>query len=134
MTDENIAAVLKGLQAAMRAEHEGYHFYMMAAANTDDERGQEAFKQLAADEFDHLNYLQAQYDNVVKTQNADPKLKLRNDRSIGGCTVGIGRPEGLQTAGSRCSQRNYRAVLPGSGRVGEFTLSNTGCTTRSVER
>ena len=44
---ESEKTVLKGLLSAMRAEHEGFHFYSMAARNTEDEKGREVFSQLA---------------------------------------------------------------------------------------
>lgn len=77
MTNQRINTILKGLQTAMRAEHEGYHFYMFAAENITDTKGQKAFRRLANDEFEHLNYLQAQFDNIQKFQEPNTALKLK---------------------------------------------------------
>jgi len=74
MTESAENKVVKGLLAAMRAEHEGFHFYSMAARNTEDPKGREVFGQLADDERDHLAFLKAQYvairDKGVPDQDA----------------------------------------------------------------
>ncbi|MBN2718901.1 MAG: ferritin family protein [Deltaproteobacteria bacterium] len=77
MNEQQLKNILIGLKTAMRAEFEGYHFYMMAAENTEDARGKDAFKLLASDEFEHLNFLQAQYDNLVKNGQPDDALALK---------------------------------------------------------
>ncbi len=77
MTETHLAEILNGLQAAMRAEFEGYHFYMLASENTTDIRGREAFRQLASDEFEHMNILQAQFDSITRTQQPDAGLRLK---------------------------------------------------------
>jgi rubrerythrin len=77
MNETQLTEILKGLQTAMRAEFEGYHFYMLAAENTADPRGRDAFKQLATDEFDHMNILQAQFDSISKNQQPNPELRLK---------------------------------------------------------
>jgi len=61
MTQSADQAVLQGLLSAMRAEHEGFHFYAMAARNTEDEKGREIFNRLADDEREHLAFLKTQY-------------------------------------------------------------------------
>jgi len=61
MTESADHKVLQGLLSAMRAEHEGFHFYAMAARNTEDEKGREIFNRLADDEREHLEFLKNQY-------------------------------------------------------------------------
>jgi rubrerythrin len=70
-----------GLLSAMRAEHEGHHFYRMAAQTTDDEKGKQVFERLAAEELDHFEFLKGQYQSVLETgkPNADLTLGPRSD-------------------------------------------------------
>ena len=75
MNDE-VKRITDGLQKAMQAEHEGRHFYLMAAHNTEDPRGKEIFETLAAEELNHFHYLQAQYKSLVETGKVDPSAKL----------------------------------------------------------
>ena len=77
MEEQQLRAVLNGLKNAMRSEFEGYHFYLMAAENTSDDKGQKMFRQLAADEFDHLNFLLAQFDSLTETQQINDSLSLK---------------------------------------------------------
>ncbi|MBN2525955.1 MAG: ferritin family protein [Deltaproteobacteria bacterium] len=84
MNEQQIEAVVNGLQKAMRSEFEGYHFYMLAAQNTKDEKGQDAFRRLAKDEFDHMNYLQAQADHIVKNHSPDERLTLKQIQPFDG--------------------------------------------------
>jgi rubrerythrin len=67
-------AILEGLLSAMRAEHEGFHFYSMAARNTDDEKGREVFNQLADDEREHLTFLKNQYLSL--RENGAPNTSI----------------------------------------------------------
>jgi len=69
-------AVLKGLLSAMRAEHEGFHFYSMAARNTEDEKGKAVFNQLADDEREHLAFLKAQYTAMQEKGAPDQSVTL----------------------------------------------------------
>jgi rubrerythrin len=68
MTESAKKRVLEGLLSAMRAEHEGFHFYSMAARNTEDPKGHDVFGQLADDERDHLlnavNYYKKMADDA----------------------------------------------------------------------
>ena len=73
-TTERIAA---GLRKAMQAEHEGQHFYLMAAKNSTDPKGREVFQSLADDEVEHFNFLKGQYTAVVRTGKIDASLKLK---------------------------------------------------------
>lgn len=65
-----------GLRKAIQAEIEGYHFYMMAASNTQDPKGRTVFTALAEDEKDHARFLQMQYDAVQASGHVDAALKL----------------------------------------------------------
>jgi len=76
MADEDSLTVEQGLLDAMRAEHEGYHFYMMAASSTSDEKGKQVFLQLADDERKHAEFLKAQYEALRKTGKADASVNL----------------------------------------------------------
>ena len=75
MTDtENF--IEEGLLNAMRAEHEGYHFYSIAADNTTDEKGKEIFRRLADDEKQHAEFLKAQYNAMRTTGKPDLSVFL----------------------------------------------------------
>ncbi|MFH2007706.1 MAG: ferritin family protein [bacterium] len=56
-----------GLRAAIQAELEGEHFYLMAAQTTTDRKGKQIFAQLAAEERDHQRLLRAQLESVLQT-------------------------------------------------------------------
>jgi rubrerythrin len=75
MTDTEIS-IEEGLLNAMRAEHEGYHFYTMAAESTTDEKGKEIFRKLADDERQHAEFLKAQYESMRKTGKPDLSVSL----------------------------------------------------------
>ncbi|MBW2277807.1 MAG: ferritin family protein [Deltaproteobacteria bacterium] len=76
MSDEAAKTMAEGLLTAMRAEHEGHHFYRMAAQSTDDDKGVEVFERLAAEELDHFEFLKKQYESVLQTGKSDADLKL----------------------------------------------------------
>lgn len=65
-----------GVLDAMRAEHEGFHFYSMAAKNTPDEKGKEIFNQLADDERNHLEFLKSHYIAMRANGKPDPNAEL----------------------------------------------------------
>ena len=69
-------SVAAGLLKAIKAENDGYHFYSMAAGNTTDAKGREVFKTLAAEEQDHIRFLKAQVESVLKTGQVDTNVKL----------------------------------------------------------
>ncbi|MFH1755170.1 MAG: ferritin family protein [Candidatus Latescibacterota bacterium] len=75
MNDE-VKRITDGLQKAIQAEHEGRHFYLMAAHNTEDARGQEIFQTLAEEELNHFHYLQKQYKSIMKTGKVDASATL----------------------------------------------------------
>jgi len=74
----------EGLKKAIEAEIDGYHFYMMAANHTDDEKGRDVFRQLAREEVEHANFLKAQYASVEQTGAADSDLKLGSRTELDG--------------------------------------------------
>lgn len=76
MNETTASALAEGLLTAMRAEHEGHHFYSMAARNTDDPKGREVFQRLAAEELDHLEFLKAQHRAVIETGRPDADISL----------------------------------------------------------
>ena len=73
MSDTNLN---EALTAAIKAEHEGHYFYLMAARTTTDTRGREVFERLAADELLHMEYLQRQYQAIQQTGALDASLEL----------------------------------------------------------
>jgi len=76
MTQAKDKALLQGLLEAMRAEHEGDHFYRMAARATENPKGREVLSQLALEEREHASFLKAQYDSILETGKVDGKRKL----------------------------------------------------------
>jgi rubrerythrin len=83
MPDQSAAKMAEGLLEAMRAEHEGHHFYSMAAETTSDPKGKEVFAQLAADELEHFEFLRKQHESVLENGRPDADLSLgpRSDLS-----------------------------------------------------
>jgi rubrerythrin len=84
MPDEAMKKVTEGLKKAMQTEHEGHHFYMMAAQSTKDHKGREVFEQLAKEERDHADYLKAQYKSLIETGRPNDKLKLGKPADLTG--------------------------------------------------
>jgi len=74
--DATTQRMADGLRKAMQAEHEGHHFYRMAASATQDPKGQKVFEQLAAEEMEHFQFLQTQLGSVTKTGRIDPQARL----------------------------------------------------------
>ena len=68
--------IIEGLAEAVKAETDGYHFYMMASSSTQDEKGKEVFEQLAQEELTHVKFLKAQHDSLKETGKIDPNIKL----------------------------------------------------------
>lgn len=68
--------IAAGLAEAIKAESDGYHFYMMAAKSTQDEQGQQVFSQLAQEELSHLQFLKKQHKALTTTGKIDPTVKL----------------------------------------------------------
>jgi rubrerythrin len=84
MPDETARQTAEGLLTAMRAEREGQHFYMMAAQTTDDQKGQEVFERLAAEELQHFEFLKQQYAAVLETGKPDANLELGPQSDLSG--------------------------------------------------
>lgn len=68
--------MLQGLEKAIQAEVDGYHFYMMASKSTEDPQGREIFERMAQDEVKHARFLQEQYDSMKTTGKPDPAITL----------------------------------------------------------
>lgn len=61
---EGLSNALEILAEAIKAEQDGIEFYLKAAETTEDKKGQDAFRQLAGDEKNHLQLLQKQYKSL----------------------------------------------------------------------
>ena len=84
MPDSKNKAILDGLLEAMRAEHQGEHFYRMAAKATDNPKGKEVLSNLALEEREHAAFLKAQYESILKTGKADKNRKLGEKNKLSG--------------------------------------------------
>ena len=82
--DDTAKRTIAGLEKAMQAELEGYHFYQMAAQNTKDAQGRETFNSLAEDERDHFNFLKAQRDALAETGELASDAKLGEAKDFTG--------------------------------------------------
>jgi len=80
--------IADGLQRAIQTELDGYHFFRMAAATTQDPKGRHVFECLAREEQDHESFLRHQYDHVVRfgtldrSQRLTPQVDLAGDDPI----------------------------------------------------
>lgn len=74
--DDATKRMAEGVQRALEAEIDGYHFYMMAAKTTTDGRGREVFERLAQDELLHARFLKSQYASLIESGKTDPNAKL----------------------------------------------------------
>jgi rubrerythrin len=86
MRESTAGALAEGLLRAMRAEHEGHHFYSLAAQSTSDPKGRETFQRLAAEELDHFEFLKAQYRSVIETGRPDANLRLGARSDVAGAS------------------------------------------------
>lgn len=68
----------------MLAEMEGQHFYRMAAATTEDEKGRAVFTQLAQEEENHFNVLRTQMAAFKDTGKLDKDAKFERFVSFDG--------------------------------------------------
>ncbi len=82
--DKATERIVEGLHRAIEAEAAGYHFYMMAARNTDDKQGKEIFETLADEEVDHLKFLKSQHASFLATGKADPDAVLGKPLELSG--------------------------------------------------
>lgn len=69
--DEATRQMAEGVKKAFEAEIEGYHFYKMAAYNTQDPQGKAVFERFAQDEMMHANFLKKQYAALLSTGKGD---------------------------------------------------------------
>jgi rubrerythrin len=74
----------EALLKAIKAEHEGYGFYMMASRSSSDEKGKKIFETLAAEELDHMHFLKGQYDAIIKTGKPDSNIRLGAKHDLSG--------------------------------------------------
>jgi rubrerythrin len=84
MAQSKNQALLNGLLEAMRAEHQGEHFYRLAARTTDNPKGREVLSQLALEEREHASFLKAQYQSILETGKVDGKRKLGEKNKLSG--------------------------------------------------
>jgi len=82
--DKATERILEGLHKAIEAEAAGYHFYMMAARNTDDEQGREIFEKLADEEVDHLKFLKAHHKSFLANGTPDENAVLGKPLELSG--------------------------------------------------
>ena len=82
--DETTKELLAALRQAMTAERTGHTFYSMAAQNTADPTGKEAFLQLAREETEHFQFLAAHYKSLVDRGVLSPTAKLRSHGDVMG--------------------------------------------------
>jgi rubrerythrin len=68
--------MLAGLLEAIKAENDGYYFYLMSADSTRDPKGRDIFKALAEEELRHANYLKHQYKSILKDGKVDNNASL----------------------------------------------------------
>lgn len=61
----NGSKAIDGLRTALQTELNGIEFYRMAAQQTEDAKGKQAFQMLADDELKHYNALQHQYAALI---------------------------------------------------------------------
>jgi rubrerythrin len=81
---DSTTRIAEGIAKAMQTETDGYHFYMMAASSTADEKGKEVFTQLAKEEMSHLKFLKAQHEALVNTGKADPSITVGKGADLSG--------------------------------------------------
>ncbi len=73
----------EGVHQALKAEIDGYHFYLMAARSTDDAKGKETFQRLANDELIHARFLKTQYAALTENGALDAKATLGTPTPFG---------------------------------------------------
>ena len=83
MNDSQIK-VQQALKTAILSEMDGYHFYKMAAGNTDDEKARDVFGRLAQEERHHAAFLKKQYKTIMDTGSPDADLKLEKPTDFSG--------------------------------------------------
>lgn len=76
--------IAQGLHTAVQNEHNGYHFYLMAARSTEDRQGREVFEQLAQEELDHWRFLKHQYEHLLDHGVPDAGTTLGSPLDLSG--------------------------------------------------
>ncbi len=74
--------LLEGLKKAIMAEGDGYHFYRMAAENTQDDKGKRVFDILAQEELKHARYLKTQYRSLLEVGRLDDQTTLGDHETV----------------------------------------------------
>lgn len=82
--DDATKRIADGLKRAIQTELDGYHFFKMAAATTQDPKGREVFEALAAEELEHEAFLRHQYDHVVRFGTFDRTSRLTQRVNLDG--------------------------------------------------
>ncbi len=59
------------IKNALTLEQEGYEFYMLAAANSDDTTVSSAFEQLAEEEVKHMDWLKELYEKISEGEKSE---------------------------------------------------------------
>jgi rubrerythrin len=81
---ESTKRTMEGLEKAMQAEMQGYHFYQMAAKTTTDAKTGETFLYLAEEEKGHFEFLKDQLDSIAKTGRVASDIRLGEKRDLAG--------------------------------------------------
>lgn len=82
--DENVKRITSALSAAVQTERDGQHFYRMALASMEDEKGREVFGLLAEEEKQHEKFLLAQHKSFTEEGKADPNAVLGSATEFSG--------------------------------------------------
>ena len=82
--DARTKRTVEGLEKAMQAEMQGYHFYQMAAKSTKDTETGETFRYLAEEERDHFDFLKGQLESITKTGKPSADIRLGQKKELTG--------------------------------------------------
>jgi rubrerythrin len=82
--DPALKDITQNLKTAIEFEGDGHNFYMMAAGNTDDQKGKEVFEMLAREELEHRRFLRHQYQSFLETGYPDKGTTLPRHGSFKG--------------------------------------------------
>ncbi|MBI5507881.1 MAG: ferritin family protein [Deltaproteobacteria bacterium] len=81
--DTTQEGMLAGIDQAIQAETDGYHFYQIAARNTRDEGGRVVFETLAEDELEHVRYLRACRGLLLKESPPEETVPALGEPRLG---------------------------------------------------
>lgn len=70
------------LKQGMKLERDGLEFYLSAAERSNDRETARLFRELAADEVDHYNYIGRQYDAIAAGENWVPIPELEDVEAV----------------------------------------------------